>query len=151
MNYLFHDKNVLILSYFNLSTCTLQEIAGLGGDTNYFKQEGEFQINKTLMWDSVCIIYRHFLKLLNDIIENRKFNKHTLQVFLSNGALCELCQNITTFQVLQLSLAAGIMNPIFSGTKLRINDRFFLGGPLTLRGFNLKGVGPHEDGKCLFL
>lgn len=30
---------------------------------------------------------------------------------------------------------------------LRVNDRFMLGGPLTLRGFNLKGVGPHSDGK----
>lgn len=26
---------------------------------------------------------------------------------------------------------------------------FFLGGPLTLRGFNLKGVGPHSDGNAL--
>ena len=25
-------------------------------------------------------------------------------------------------------------------------DQFFLGGPLTLRGFNVNGVGPHEDG-----
>jgi len=25
-------------------------------------------------------------------------------------------------------------------------DQFYLGGPLTLRGFNINGVGPHEDG-----
>lgn len=37
--------------------------------------------------------------------------------------------------------------PLVRGTHLSIMDRFFLGGPLTLRGFNLKGVGPHEDGK----
>lgn len=32
-------------------------------------------------------------------------------------------------------------------TEIRINDRFFLGGPLTLRGFNTKGVGPHSEGE----
>ena len=26
-------------------------------------------------------------------------------------------------------------------------DKYFLGGPLTLRGFQMKGVGPHENGK----
>ena len=32
-------------------------------------------------------------------------------------------------------------------TEIRINDRFFLGGPLTLRGFTTKGVGPHSEGE----
>jgi len=48
-------------------------------------------------------------------------------------------------QVVQMSVAGGLMKPM-SGTKLSIMDHFFLGGPLTLRGFNIKGVGPHEDG-----
>lgn len=39
------------------------------------------------------------------------------------------------------------MKPLATNNELKINDRFFLGGPLTLRGFNLKGVGPHSDGK----
>ena len=30
-----------------------------------------------------------------------------------------------------------------------INDRFFIGGPLTLRGYQLYGVGPHSDGNAL--
>ena len=30
-----------------------------------------------------------------------------------------------------------------------INDRFFMGGPLTLRGFQLYGVGPHSGGNTL--
>jgi len=38
------------------------------------------------------------------------------------------------------------MNPFKFGTKLNIMDKFFLGGPLTLRGFQMKGVGPHENG-----
>ena len=49
-------------------------------------------------------------------------------------------------QVVQMSFAAGLMNPLIHGTKLSIMDQFFLGGPLTLRGFTIKGAGPHEDG-----
>ena len=48
---------------------------------------------------------------------------------------------------MQLSLAGGVMRPLHIKDDIRINDRFFLGGPLTLRGFNLKGVGPHSDGE----
>ena len=44
-------------------------------------------------------------------------------------------------------MAGGIMRPLHPNDEIRINDRFFLGGPLTLRGFNLKGVGPHMDGQ----
>ncbi|XP_076450152.1 sorting and assembly machinery component 50 homolog [Babylonia areolata] len=51
--------------------------------------------------------------------------------------------------VLQLSLAGGVMRPLHMKDDIRINDRFFLGGPLTLRGFNMKGVGPHSDGNAL--
>jgi len=49
-------------------------------------------------------------------------------------------------QVVQTSVAVGVMSPFGPSTKLSIMDQFFLGGPLTLRGFNIKGVGPHEDG-----
>lgn len=46
-----------------------------------------------------------------------------------------------------MSLAGGIMKNPNPNTEIRINDRFFLGGPLTLRGFNTKGVGPHSEGE----
>jgi len=45
-----------------------------------------------------------------------------------------------------MSASVGIMRPVVSGARLNIMDQFFLGGPLTLRGFNINGVGPHEDG-----
>ena len=51
------------------------------------------------------------------------------------------------FQVLQVCGSAGIVEPLHPGAKFNIPDKFFLGGPLTLRGFNLKGVGPHQDGE----
>ena len=53
---------------------------------------------------------------------------------------------LIALQVVQMSVSAGLMNTIIPGQKLSIMDQFFLGGPLTLRGFNIKGVGPHEDG-----
>lgn len=77
----------------------IHEVAGLGGDAQYLKQEAEFQVNKQLFLDSVV----------------------------------------------QFSFAAGIVNGLFPGTKLNIMDRIFLGGPLTLRGFNIQGVGPHDE------
>jgi len=41
----------------------------------------------------------------------------------------------------------GVMNSLRGSLRsVSIMDQFFLGGPLTLRGFNIKGVGPHEDG-----
>ncbi len=54
-------------------------------------------------------------------------------------------------KVLQLSLAGGIVKPLKPEQPLRINDKFFLGGPLSLRGFNIKGAGPHSDGKDYYL
>lgn len=38
------------------------------------------------------------------------------------------------------------MIPYGNENNLRINDRFFLGGPLTLRGFSTRGAGPHKEG-----
>lgn len=35
--------------------------------------------------------------------------------------------------------------------KILINDRFFIGGPLTLRGFSNRGAGPQKDGRIFFL
>ena len=38
------------------------------------------------------------------------------------------------------------MKALQPGADIKLQDKFFVGGPLTLRGFNLKGVGPSEDG-----
>ncbi|KAJ3187076.1 hypothetical protein HDU85_007114 [Gaertneriomyces sp. JEL0708] len=41
------------------------------------------------------------------------------------------------------SLRGGLLLPIF-GSRTRVNDRFVLGGPNTLRGFRQSGVGPMD-------
>jgi len=49
--------------------------------------------------------------------------------------------------IFQSSLVLGTMKSLNDLT--RINDRFLLGGPLTLRGFRHNGVGPSEEGYAL--
>ena len=46
-----------------------------------------------------------------------------------------------------MSFAGGLMKPIQPGSQIKLSDRFYIGGPLTLRGFNLRGAGPHADGE----
>jgi len=50
---------------------------------------------------------------------------------------------------LQASLQAGLMKPLNDNKTITISDRFFLGGPLNIRGFDHRGVGPHSHGNSL--
>ncbi|KAF4517516.1 hypothetical protein B566_EDAN006518 [Ephemera danica] len=47
--------------------------------------------------------------------------------------------------VLQGSFQGGLMNEFQDNKRVKICDRFFLGGPLTIRGFEFRGAGPHTD------
>eukprot|EP00160_Parvularia_atlantis_P020555 Unigene8571_Nuclearia_a/m.26250 Unigene8571_Nuclearia_a/g.26250 ORF Unigene8571_Nuclearia_a/g.26250 Unigene8571_Nuclearia_a/m.26250 type:complete len:378 (+) Unigene8571_Nuclearia_a:39-1172(+) len=46
-----------------------------------------------------------------------------------------------------LGLQFGVMAPL-ADTPTRINDRFFLGGPVSLRGFRLRAAGPSAPRSC---
>ncbi|KAL7299258.1 hypothetical protein TKK_0007848 [Trichogramma kaykai] len=50
---------------------------------------------------------------------------------------------------LQLSAQTGFLRGINNDMKLSISDNFFLGGPLNLRGFDIRGCGPREEGYAL--
>lgn len=52
-------------------------------------------------------------------------------------------------KVLQGSLVGGILQHRSHDKAYNIADRFFLGGPLTLRGFEIRGAGPHDQGEHL--
>lgn len=58
----------------------------------------------------------------------------------------EINVNKEIFQdfVIAASLQAGIARPL-DGKSLMINDRYFLGGPLSVRGFGMKGIGQHAE------
>jgi len=51
---------------------------------------------------------------------------------------------------LQGSFNAGLLKPSASGEKtITLSDNFYLGGPLNIRGFDIRGVGPHADGNSI--
>jgi outer membrane protein insertion porin family len=51
--------------------------------------------------------------------------------------------------IVQWCLSAGAIWPLLQGRNrsIQINDRFLLGGPLNVRGFDYHGAGPHSEGK----
>ena len=81
--------------------------------------------------------------------KNGHFFKHGLE-FSGIGGNVKYVKSEVEFQlnkelindvVLGMSFQAGAMKPIGESDTL-INDRFFLGGPLSVRGFKMKGIGP---------
>jgi outer membrane protein insertion porin family len=46
-----------------------------------------------------------------------------------------------------LSLRSGTLLSLEEGGRTHISDRFLLGGPTTIRGFSLHGIGPHDQRK----
>lgn len=83
-------------AYFRLH----QELAGVGGDVGFLKNEVEYQLNVPINSDFV----------------------------------------------LQGTCLAGHMMGFGHNKTFNICDRFFLGGPLNLRGFQQRGVGPQAEG-----
>jgi len=52
-------------------------------------------------------------------------------------------------QTFQLGLQSGLLSAISNDMKISIADHFFLGGPLNLRGFDMRGCGPRYDGNSV--
>lgn len=44
---------------------------------------------------------------------------------------------------------SGYLTPLSNDKKITIADRCYIGGPLSIRGFETRGVGPHADGDAL--
>lgn len=49
----------------------------------------------------------------------------------------------------QTSLSGGILNSLGNDWRVSMADMYYLGGPLSLRGFQMRGVGPHSEGDAL--
>ncbi|KAJ3315448.1 hypothetical protein HDV04_002990 [Boothiomyces sp. JEL0838] len=68
--------------------------------------------------------------------------------FLKNELNSLYVQNFTNFISISGSMRCGVLFPLsFDGSNsgVRVNDRFQLGGPNSLRGFSQSGVGPRES------
>jgi len=73
---------------------------------------------------------------------NVGFHKHELEVQQNLPLIGDL--------TIQGTFKAGFMRPTQKENSVTcITDRFFIGGPLNLRGFRMYGVGPHSDGNAL--
>ncbi len=51
-------------------------------------------------------------------------------------------QTFFDYFVTQFTFASGLIVPLRRNEQITINDKYFLGGPLTMRGFVHRGVGP---------
>lgn len=49
----------------------------------------------------------------------------------------------------QLGAQIGLLRSINNGMRINITDHFFLGGPLNVRGFDIRGCGPRSEGNAL--
>lgn len=52
-------------------------------------------------------------------------------------------------QVFQATLAGGIMKGISNDMKIGLSDMFYIGGPLSVRGFQTRGIGPRSENDSL--
>jgi len=101
----------------------LMEFAGLGGNVRFFKQELGSQLN---------------FPIANSGWVNR----------ISEQFFIYLDEDRFSLQVTNVCLRGGSLYP-FGGYRSCVNDRFFLGGPITFRGFRLRGIGPITPSKLV--
>lgn len=91
--------------------------------------------------DNQCLPFRgSYFRLYQEYAGlggNISFLKHEVQYQINKCLLGEL--------VLQATLMGGLVHTFGIDKSIKINDRFFLGGPLTLRGFEMNSVGPRSQ------
>jgi outer membrane protein insertion porin family len=103
--YSFDTRNEQVFPSKGAYFKVLQELAGLGGDVQFLKNELHSQVLMELP------------------------HRMVLSLALRGGIMFALSEKPSTFP--------------------RANDRFYLGGPLSLRGFKYGGVGPRIMGNSL--
>lgn len=69
--------------------------------------------------------------------------------FQKYSALLQMNFPLGPYITTQASLDAGLLGSFSQDKTFTLCDRFFLGGPLSLRGFQHYGVGPKSDGSSL--
>lgn len=69
--------------------------------------------------------------------------------FLKNELTVQSNWSPHKFLTFQLGLQSGLLSAISNDMKISIADHFFLGGPLNLRGFDMRGCGPHCNGNSV--
>ncbi|KAF5284155.1 hypothetical protein FQR65_LT00155 [Abscondita terminalis] len=69
--------------------------------------------------------------------------------YVKNDVFMQSNTSIFGDMVIQSSFHGGILNSLGDNYKITLMDMYYLGGPLSLRGFRMRGVGPHSEGDAL--
>ncbi|XP_019869907.1 sorting and assembly machinery component 50 homolog [Aethina tumida] len=69
--------------------------------------------------------------------------------FIKNDLFLQTNVSILEDFVVQGTLTGGIVNATSPDMKIGMSDLFYLGGPLSVRGFQTRGLGPHSDGNAV--
>ncbi|KAL6259931.1 hypothetical protein P5V15_009841 [Pogonomyrmex californicus] len=115
------------------------EMAGLGGDIGFLKNELAVQTN----WSP----HEYLISIF--IIFSGTFVISSVPVYLIVYYKMLYYEFSSFEQTFQLGLQAGLLSAISNDMKISIADNFFLGGPLNLRGFDMRGCGPRYDGNSV--
>ncbi|KAL9955992.1 hypothetical protein ACROYT_G037404 [Oculina patagonica] len=131
---------------------TWREVTGLAKNASFEIREEAGHSLKSALRHTIVVDKRdnmalptegYFLKLAQEFAGlggDVRFLKHHLEYQHSVEPLNDV--------ILSWSFQGGNLQPLF-GTPSRINDRFFLGGPLSVRGFSTKGIGPRSENDSL--
>lgn len=152
------DRGLLLDLAFKTSPATRHNVQweGLVRDTSVLSKTTSFKVRessgpqmKSILRHIVCVDHRD-----EPIFPTRgTWVQFTSEVAGLGGGVANLKTelqaqaNATLMEdvVLQMTGALGVLHDVF-GTELP--DHFYLGGPTTLRGFQQRGVGPHNDGQA---
>ncbi|XP_046838189.1 sorting and assembly machinery component 50 homolog B isoform X2 [Vespa crabro] len=69
--------------------------------------------------------------------------------FIKNELLMQSNWSPHKYLTFQLAAQAGLLRSINNDMKISIIDQFFLGGPLNVRGFDIRGCGPRNEGNAV--
>ncbi|XP_071441957.1 sorting and assembly machinery component 50 homolog A [Hetaerina americana] len=69
--------------------------------------------------------------------------------FLKNEFQYQNNRSLTSDVVLQSTFQCGMLKNLSNNKTSKICDRFYLGGPLSIRGFDWRGAGPRDQGNSL--
>lgn len=108
------------------------EVAGLGGNIGFVKNEFVMQSN----WSPHEFAVRNF-RLSLKLIDKKNWIFYSME------------PPSPFFQTFQLGFQSGLLRGISNDMQISICDNFFLGGPLNLRGFDMRGCGPRHEGNSI--
>nr|CAD7576613.1 unnamed protein product [Timema californicum] len=98
-------------------------------------------------WRDACIFPTRglFFRMTTEVAGTRLLGGNVS--FLKNDAFVQLNIPVLEDVVVQCSATGGFVKPL--NRNVGILDLYYLGGPQTVRGFEIRGIGPHVGGNAI--